>query len=142
MIDAFVSNPYAALGAVLLASFVGFVGWRNNRATRVAAASATFRTAFADALLRLRASSEATYTIVFQNHDGHLLAINAFLPYVAWYRRRSFECAAKEYSMQANTQRAKGPLEALVFDFEPEAQAQRAALLAAVEKLFSHASAT
>ena len=142
MIEAFFTNPYAILGAVLLAAFGGFVAWRNNRASRVADASAAFRTAFADALLRLSASHEATSIIIFQNHNGHLAAIIAFRPYVAWYRRGGFERAGKEYSLQANIQKAKGPLEGLAFDFMPEAQAQRAALLASVEKLLSHASAT
>lgn len=142
MIEAFFSNPYAILGAVLLASFAGFIAWRNNHANRVAVASAAFRTAFNDALLRLTSSRDATSIIIFQNHNGHLAAIFAFQPYVAWYRRRSFERAAKDYSLQANIQKGKGPLEALAFDFTPEAQAQRAALLASVKKLLSHASAT
>lgn len=142
MAEAFLSNSYAVLGAVLLASFAGFIAWRNNRASRVAIASAAFRTAFADALLRLTASHNATSTIIFQNHDGHLAAIIAFRPYVTWYRRRSFESSGKEYSLQANIQKAKGPIEALAFDFTPEAQAQRAALLASVKQLLSHASAT
>ncbi len=142
MIEAFFSNPYAILGAILLASFVGFVTWRNNRVSRVAVASAAFRAEFNDALLRLTSSRDATSTIIFQNHNGHLAAIFAFLPYVAWYSRRSFDCAAKEYSLQANIQKAKEPIEALVFDGTKEAQAQRAALLTAVKKLLSHASAT
>lgn len=142
MIEAFFFNPYAVLGAILLASFAGFIAWRNNRASRVAVASAAFRTAFADALLRLSASREATSIIIYQNHNGHLSAIITFQPYVVWYRRGSFERAAKEYSLQANIQQAKGPLEALAFDFTPEAQAQRAALLASVQKLLSHASST
>ena len=142
MIEAFFSNPYAVLGAVLLTSFAGFVAWRNNRANRVAIASTAFRAAFNDALLRLTASREATSIIIFQNHNGHLAAIFAFQPYVTWYRRRSFESAAKEYSLQANIQNAKEPLEALVFDFTPEAQAQRATLLSAVKKLLNHASET
>lgn len=142
MIEAFFSNPYAVLGSVLLASFVGFIAWRNNHANRVAVASAEFRAAFNDALLRLTASREATSIIIFQNHNAHLAAIFAFQPYVAWYNRRSFESAGKEYSLQANIQKAKGPLEALAFDFTPEAQAQRTALLASVKKLLSHASST
>ena len=142
MIEAFFTNPYAILGTVLLTAFGGFIAWRNNRANRVAIASAAFRTAFADALLRLSASHEATSIIIFQNHNAHLAAIIAFRPYVAWYRRGRFEAAGKEYSLQANIQKAKGPLEALVFDFTPEAQAQRAATLSAVQKLLSHASAT
>lgn len=142
MIEAFFSNPYAVLGSILLASFVGFIAWRNNHASRVAVASATFRAAFNDALLRLTASQEATSIIIFQNHNGHLAAILAFRPYVAWYRRRSFDRAGKEYSLQANIQKAKGPLEALIFDFTPEAQAQRAATLSSVQRLISHASAT
>ena len=142
MIEAIFSNPYNVLGAVLLASFAGFITWRNNRANRVAIASDAFRAAFADALLRLTASREATSIIIFQNHNGHLAAIIAFRPYVAWYRRCSFERAGKEYSLQANIQKAKGPIEALAFDFTSEAQEQRAALLASVQKLLSHASAT
>ena len=142
MIEAFFSNPYPVLATILLASFVGFIAWRNNRANRVAAASAAFRAAFNDALLRLTASREATSIIIFQNHNGHLSAILAFQPYVVWYRRCGFERAAKEYSLQANIQKAKGPLEALAFDFVPEAQAQRAALLSAVKKLLSYASET
>lgn len=142
MIEAFFSNPYSVLGAILLASFAGFVAWRNNHANRVAVASSAFRAAFNDALLRLTASREATSIIIFQNHNDHLAAIFAFQPYVPWYRRRSFERAAKEYSLQANIQKAKGPLEALAFDFTPEAQAQRAALLSSVQKLLRHASET
>ena len=142
MIEAFFSNPYAIIGAVLLTSFGGFVAWRNNRANRVALAAATFREAFGDAQLRLAASPDTSSTIIFQNHNGHLAAIVAFRPYVARYRRRSFERASKEYSLQANIQKAKGPLEGLVFEGMTEAQAQRAALLASIEKLVSHASAT
>lgn len=59
MIEAFFLNPYAVLGAVLLAAFGGFIAWRNNHANRVAVASAAFRAAFNDALLRLTASREA-----------------------------------------------------------------------------------
>jgi hypothetical protein len=44
--------------------------------------------------------------------------------------------------LQANIQKAKGPLEALIFDGTQEAQEQRAALLASVKKLLSHASST
>lgn len=142
MIDAFFANPYPVLGAILLAAFAGFVAWRNNHASRIAVASAAFRTAFNDALLRLIASREATSIIIFQNHNNHLAAIFAFRPYVAWYRRRGFERAAEEYSLQANIQRDKGPIEALVFDFTPEAKAQRSALLKAVQKLLTYAAAT
>ena len=115
--------------------------WR-NRHNRFAVANAAFREAFGDALLQVAASSDTSSTIIFQNHNGHLAAIVAFHPYVAWYRRRSFERACEEYSLQANIQKAKGPLEGLVFEGMPEAQAQRAALLASIKKLISHASAT
>ena len=142
MIEAFFANPHSVLGAILLASFAGFVAWRNNHASRVAVASAAFRTAFNDALLRLTASREATSIIIFQSHNNHLAAIFAFRPYVAWYRRRSFERAAEEYSLQANIQKAKGPLEALVLDFTPEAQEQRAALLKSVQQLLTYAAVT
>lgn len=118
-----------------------FSTWR-DRHNRFVAASITFRAAFNDALLRLTASREATSTIVFQNHNNHLAAIIAFNPYVPWYSKRSFDCAAKEYSLQANIQNHKGPIEALVFDVTPEAQQQRAALLASVQRLLKHASAT
>ncbi len=142
MIDDILSNPYNIAGALILPCFVAYLVWRNNYKTRHATASAAFRAAFADAFLRLTASGEATSIIIFQNHNGHLAAIIAFRPYVAWYRRRSFESAANEYSLQANIQQAKGPLEALAFDFTSEAQSQRAALLASIKKLLNHASAT
>ena len=125
-----------------MAAFGAHLVWRNNRANRVAVASAAFREAFGEALLQLAASSDTSSTVIFQNHNGHLAAIVAFHPYVAWYRRRSFERACEEYSLQANIQKAKGPLEGLVFEGMPEAQAQRAALLASIKKLISHASAT
>lgn len=118
-----------------------FICWRDRHASYVIAC-AEFRTAFNDALLRLTASREATSIIIYQNHNGHLAAIFAFQPYVVWYRRRSFERAAKDYSLQANIQNAKGPLEALVFDFTPEAQAQRAVLLASIQELLQYAKAT
>lgn len=118
-----------------------FSVWR-DRHNRFVAASTTFRAAFNDALLRLTASREATSIIIFQNHNGHLAAIFAFQPYVAWYRRRSFERAAKEYSLQANIQKAKEPIKALAFDSMPDAREQRAALLASVQKLLAYASAT
>ena len=92
--------------------------------------------------MRLIASREATSTIILRNHNGHLAAIFAFRPYVVWWRRHSFDRAAKNYSLKANIQSAKGPIEALLFDATDEARAQRAALLSAIEKLLSHASAT
>jgi hypothetical protein len=45
MIEAFFSNPYAVIGALLLASFIGYVTHRTNRKGRTAGAAATFRAA-------------------------------------------------------------------------------------------------
>lgn len=140
--EIFLVYKASIVGGFLVACFGAHLVWRNNYKTRHATASTAFRAAFNDALLRLIASHEATSIIIFQNHNGHLAAIFAFKPYVAWYHRRSFERAAKEYSLQANIQKAKGPLEALAFDFTPEAQEQRAALLKAVQKLLAYAAAT
>lgn len=142
LIASVVNNFTSIAATLLMAALVAYLAWRNNHATRVAAASTAFRAAFNDALLRLTASREATSIIIFQNHNGHLAAIFAFQPYVAWYHRRGFERAAKEYSLQANIQKAKGPLEALLFDGAPEAQEQRVALLKAVQKLLTYATAT
>lgn len=44
MLEAFISNPYGVIGAVLLACFVAYLTWRNGRKTREAKAAATFRT--------------------------------------------------------------------------------------------------
>lgn len=113
-----------------------------DRHNRFVAASTAFRAAFNDALLRLTASREATFTIIFQNHNVHLTAILAFEPYIVWYHRRGFDRAAREYSHQANIQNQKGPLEALAFDFTQEAQAQRTMLLISIQKLLKYANAT
>lgn len=45
MIEAFFANPYAVIGAVLLACFGGYVAYRANRKGRIAEAAATFRAA-------------------------------------------------------------------------------------------------
>ena len=142
LITSVIDNFTSIAATLLMAALFAYFTWRNNYKTRHATACAEFRTAFNDAMLRLTASSEATSIIIFQNHNGHLAAIFAFKPYVAWYRRRGFERAAKEYSLQASIQKVKDPFEALVLDFTREAQAQRAALLAAVQKLLTYASAT
>ena len=142
MIEAFFSSLYSVAGAVLLACFVAYLAWRNGHKVRVAVAAATFRAAFGNAVLALAGNSDTSSTVVFQNHGCHLAAIDAFRPYVAWYRRRSFRRAVEGYAVQANIQRAKGPLEGLVFEGTPLAQHQRAELLASIESILKHAVAT
>jgi hypothetical protein len=45
MIEVFFSSLYSIIGAILLASFVGYVSWRNNFKVRRANACAVFRSA-------------------------------------------------------------------------------------------------
>lgn len=136
IIASFSNWPFTILAALIGILGALYVRHRNN----FTAAAAAFRAAFNDTLLRLTTSHDATSIIIFQNHRAHLAAIIAFRPYVVWYRRHNFERAIKNYSLQANIQNAKGPLEGLIFDGTQKAQAQRDALLSSVQKLLSYAS--
>ena len=50
MIEAFLSNPYFAFGAILLACFGGYIRYRIAQKTRLALAAAAFRAAIDPAI--------------------------------------------------------------------------------------------
>ena len=101
MIEQFLENPYQILGAVLLASFVGYVTWRNNFKNRRAAACATFRSA----VLKELGSVYPNVVSWPENIDGFLrsrfsalqAAVENFRPFVPWWRRWLFDRAWFRY---------------------------------------------
>lgn len=101
MIEAFLSNPYPVLGAVLLASFVGYVNWRNGLKVRRATACAIFRAAVLNELGSIYPNPSAWP----ENIDAFLrskfvalqAAVENFRPFFPWWRRRLFDRAWFHY---------------------------------------------
>jgi len=97
MVEAFFTNPYAVIGSILLACFVGYIGWRNNYKSRRAAACYTFRSAFLSELGTIY-PTPANWPA---NIDNFLRAafprlqsaVVNFKPYVPWWHRKSFDNA-------------------------------------------------
>ena len=98
MIEAFLTNLYAIIGALLLASFVGYVQWRNNFKVRRAAACATFRAALNNEITALESTGMAVSTrnLFLSVHQKHSAAISEFRRYLFW-RGRSFDKCWKQH---------------------------------------------
>jgi hypothetical protein len=113
MIEAFFSNPYAVIGAVLLACFSGYIVYRNNKLSRFAAASAAFRSAFSDAYSKIRNGNDNPFTILTAAFPGHETAVLEFARYLgpiarkglleAWRKFHSHEKANIRFLEQYTT---------------------------------------
>jgi len=97
MLERLSENPWPVFGAIALASFVGYVAWRNNFKIRRAQASQSFRSVILCKLAGLYPIPTNWPTSI----DSHLRqifpelqrAVAEFRPYVPWHARRSFDAA-------------------------------------------------
>lgn len=140
MIEAILSNLYVIAGTIVMACFMAYLSWRNGRKARIADASKVFRSEFSDALRNLKNNKVATATVVREMHTRHLTAIEDFRPNVGWLSLKSFKASATEYNRQADAYSQQSPIEQFASEQGADAQAQRAALRKAIEKLLKHAS--
>lgn len=101
MIEVFFSNPYSALGAILLASFVGYIGWHNGFNSRRATACATFRASVLGELGSIYPNPAAwpeNIDAFLRSHFTALqTAVENFRPFVPWWSRWRFDRAWFRY---------------------------------------------
>lgn len=97
MIEAFLSNPSAVIGAILLACFSGYIISRNNKISRFAAASAAFRSAFSDAYSKIKNGNDDPFTILTASFSGHETAVLEFARYLNPIARKGLLGAWREY---------------------------------------------
>jgi hypothetical protein len=88
-------NPYAAIGAVLLACFVGYITWRNNFKSRRAAACAIFCSAILKELGSIYPNVESwpedIDSFLRSRFSALQTAVENFRPFVPLWRRNRFE---------------------------------------------------
>lgn len=101
MIEYFLANPYTVLGPVLLASFVGYITWRNNYKSRRAAACLAFRSAILAELGSIypnAASWPSNIDAFLRSHFAALqTAVENFRPFVPWWQRWLYDRAWFRY---------------------------------------------
>ena len=101
MIEVFFSSLYSIIGAILLASFVGYVSWRNNFKVRRANACAVFRSAVLSELGLIYPKPAVwpeNIDVFLRSHFTALqIAVENFRPFVPWWNRYSFERAWFRY---------------------------------------------
>lgn len=97
MIEAFFSNPYVNIGAVLLACFVGLVTYLNNKFSRFAVASAAFRSSFSGTLSSLRNGTEDPYPMLEQQFLTHESSILEFARHLNCIERKRFMKSWRDY---------------------------------------------
>lgn len=102
MIEAFFSSPYSILGAILLASFAGYIAWRNGHKARIAVAAATFRAAIDPTVFYSFNGSVALHghvlhAALIQTFPAHMAAAHEFRRYLNPIERWRFSRAWKAY---------------------------------------------
>lgn len=98
MIEAFSSNVYNIIGAVLLACLGGYLVWRNGFKSRHADACSTFCAAFEPELASLRANPRKDRThLLLAAFSKHLAAVREFSRYLPWWERFFFLASWKSY---------------------------------------------
>jgi len=90
------SNPWPAIGAILLAAWVGYIAYRNNRRNRLAAAAATFRSAIdPSAFSGIR--GHQLHGALIKAFPAHCEAAKEFRRYLGPIDRFRFERAWRAY---------------------------------------------
>jgi hypothetical protein len=102
MIEFIIANFYPIAGAISLACFVGYIGWRNNFKVRQANAAATFRAAFADTLSALRNTNSDPADILIEAFPAHEIAVNEFGVFLC-FSRKAFHRAWNQYAYHETT---------------------------------------
>jgi hypothetical protein len=101
MTETILANAYVILGAVLLASFVAYLAWRNNYKGRSAVACAQFRLSVLEGLGGIYPPTERWKEDISESLISTLPAVKAacvvFHPYVSRFRRKAFEKAYAAY---------------------------------------------
>jgi hypothetical protein len=101
MIDAFLSNPNAVFGAVLLACFGAWLAYRTAHRGRRANACATFRSAVITELGSIYPNPVAWPDNVDVFLRAHFTALQSavenFRPFVPWWNRWRFDCVWFRY---------------------------------------------
>jgi hypothetical protein len=94
MLEAFFANQFAVFAAILLASFGGYIAWRNNLKSRQALAAAAFRTSILAAVADVPDASEHWGNEFLASLQSRLstmgLAIATFAPFLNPISRRRF----------------------------------------------------
>ncbi len=80
----------AIFGAILLACFGGFIAYRNNRLSRLAAAASAFRASFADILSSLRNEREDAHQLLETAFKQHESAVVEFARFLGPIKRKRF----------------------------------------------------
>lgn len=103
MTEAFLSNPYAIIYAVLLACFVAYLAWRNGHKVRTAAACSAFHTAVLSSLNGLYPhptkwpQGTAINEVLSAAFPALQAAVTEFRRFVPWWRRSAFDRAWFSY---------------------------------------------
>jgi hypothetical protein len=108
MIEAFFSNIYAILGAIVLACFVGYIAWRNGHKARRAIACDAFRRAVLDALPGLYPDT-VNWPVDIRGYLRNAFpalqsAVVAFRPFVSRRKLSDFDLAWHSFYGATDTQ--------------------------------------
>ena len=94
MIEAFLSNPYFAFGAILLACFGGYIRYRIAQKTRLALAAAAFRAAI-DPAIFYGLHGNSLHGALIKQFPAHCAAAHEFRRYIGpidrWRFRKAWE---------------------------------------------------
>lgn len=106
MINAFLSDPNAVFGAILLASFVAWLGYRTAHRGRRANACAAFRVAILNELGSIYPNSTAwpeNIDVFLRSRFAALQsAVENFRPFLPWWKRSRFDRAWRIYRLGAD----------------------------------------
>jgi hypothetical protein len=96
MIEELLSNPIPAIGAILLAAWVGHIAYRNSRKSRLAEAAATFRSSIApSAFSGMR--GHQLHGALIRAYPVHREAAKEFRRYLGPITKYRFERAWRAY---------------------------------------------
>lgn len=93
MIEAF----FSIIGAVLLTCFGGYIVNRNNKLSRLAVASAAFRSSFSGTLSSLRNGYEDPYPMLEQQFPTHESSVLEFARHLNCIERKRFMKSWHDY---------------------------------------------
>ncbi len=101
-----IDNIYSILGAILLASFIGYITYRNNRKNRIAEASTKFRNKILTELQGLYPVTQYWEQGIFLRFSQSIVKIESiateFRHFIPFYRKRAFYATLKNYCDYCN----------------------------------------
>ena len=106
MIKVIFDNIYSIVGTILLASFIGYITYRNNRKNRIAEASIVFRRKVLAELEGLYPATQHWPENIYPRFSSSIVKIEniatEFRYFIPFYRKRAFDTALKDYRDYCN----------------------------------------